>query len=310
MILAVMVLAALTSPALAQETFSGATGGIIGPGDIIGPGPSLVLSAPAIAAGFALTGAEINGLSDGMDPFNDMLYFSVDHASVGLPATAVESEAIGGGAGFFDHPADVYETPLTGTNTLFRDGNGIANPGVAPPLGLTEPYTLFSDNLDAYDFGGIGGPGPIYFTVGAASPAGLMTDTIYFVPTPGGPIGVFAPGAALGLMTVDDIDAIFIEDLGTPGVFDAADTVGFSLAPGSTSLASGSALDVTFGVGGASSAAGVFVITPGFTPTYIPAGVLGLAFTDNVDALETVPEPATMGLLAIGAAALIRRKRR
>jgi len=54
----------------------------------------------------------------------------------------------------------------------------------------------------------------------------------------------------------------------------------------------------------------VFVITPGFTPTYIPAGVLGLAFTDNVDALETVPEPATMGLLAIGAAALIRRKRR
>ena len=101
----------------------------------------------------------------------------------------------------------------------------------------------------------------------------------------------------------------FIDDLGATLVFDPADTVGLSLAPGSPSLLAGSALDVAFGVGGAMSPADVFVYIGGGPAFYIPAGVMGLLPTDNIDALETVPEPATMSLLAIGAAALIKRKR-
>jgi len=37
--------------------------------------------------------------------------------------------------------------------------------------------------------------------------------------------------------------------------------------------------------------------------------MLGLPFGANVDALETVPEPATMSLIGLGALALLRRRR-
>jgi len=310
-LLALATAALLSGPAQAQEVFSIdiPSGSPFAAGDILTPGPFVLIPDSGIDLAAALTGAEIDGLSDGLDPFNDELYFSVDNASAGLPATAVAAEFAGGGLGPFDHPADVYNTILTGSNTLFRDGDGFPNPGAAPGFGLIEPFPAAMDNLDAYDVGMIGSPGPIYFTVGAAASNGFATDAIHVVPTPGGPPTIFAPGSALALVPTDDIDAIFIDDLGATLVFDPADTVGLSLAPGSPSLLAGSALDVAFGVGGAMSPADVFVYIGGGPAFYIPAGVMGLLPTDNIDALETVPEPATMSLLAIGAAALIKRKR-
>ena len=310
-LLAVVAAVLSGGAAHAQEVFSIdiPSGSPFAAGDILTPGPFVSIPDVGIALAGALTGAEIDGLSDGMDPFNDELYFSVDNASMGLPATAVAAEFAGAGFGPFDHPADVFNTILTGTNALFRDGDGFPNPGAAPGFGLIEPFPTALDNLDAYDVGMIGSPGPIYFTVGAAAPAGFATDAIHVVPTPGGAPVIFAPGPALALVPTDDIDAIFIDDLGAPLAFDPADTVGLSLAPGSPSLLAGSALDLAFGVGAAMSAADVFVYFGGAPTLYIPAGVLGLLPTDNIDVLETVPEPATMSLLVIGAAALIKRKR-
>ena len=107
--------------AQAQETFSIdiASGSPFAPGDILAPpAPAVVLPDVAIAAAGALGGAEIDGLSDGMDVFAGQLLFSVDFPSAGLPATAVAAEVAGAGLGPFDHPADVFSTPLTGVNRM------------------------------------------------------------------------------------------------------------------------------------------------------------------------------------------------
>jgi len=301
----------LTSASSAQEVFSidAGSGSPFAAGDILTAGPFVSIPDIGIALAGALTGAEIDGLSDGMDPFNDELYFSVDSGSTGFPATAVAAEFAGAGFGALDQTADIFQTPLTGTNTLFRDGDGFPNPGAAPGFGLIEPFPTAADNLDAFDVGMIGSPGPIFFTVGAAAPAALPTDTILMVPGPGGPVAPFVGGLSLALTSTDDIDAIFIDDAGTLGVFDPADTVAFSLSRTSPSLLAGSALDLAFGVGGAMSPADVFVFAPGGVPVYISASMLGLPFGANVDALETVPEPATMSLIGLGALALLRRRR-
>ncbi|MFV1994179.1 MAG: PEP-CTERM sorting domain-containing protein [Verrucomicrobiales bacterium] len=240
------------------------------------------------------------------------LYFSVDSGSAGAVGSAVALEAAGAGGGPGDHPADVFASTGAGLNFLVWDGDGVANPGAAANIGIVEPVALPGDNLDGLD---MRIPGiDIYWSVDpatiAGSPpyAGGSPANIYISPVApgysGGPFGVYALEAALGLLPGDDIDALEILEDGVPGFLIGADSILFSLAPGSATLLGlgASGADV-LGVGGVFGPAPVVVA---------PAGALGLLPTDNIDAfaLDVIPEPGRALLLALGAIAVFARRRR
>ncbi len=95
-------------------------------------------------------------------------------------------------------------------------------------------------------------------------------------------VGLYASFAQLGLQAADDIDALMVFDREADGVFNHADLVLFSLAPGSPTLNDG------LGILSPAPAAHVLGVTPGGAPTvFIAAEQLGLGTPgDNVDALE------------------------
>ncbi len=306
------------SPAQSQEVFSIdiGSGAPFAPGDVLVPGPGLAIGDTALAAGGVLTGVEIDGISDGNDFGTDLL-FSVDRPSTGAVGTDVFTEFVGGGLGPFDHTADIYYNPLVSiTNFIFRDGDGIANPLSAPSFGLAEPFPAASDNVDAYDFGAIGGiayGGPVYFTVGAAASGGFATEDIHFVPTPGGVVSTYVSGATMSLTAGDDIDAIFVLDDGDMIFSSGADVIGFSLDRADPSLTAGSTLSLLYAGGAALSPADVFILTGTGGAFYVPASSHGLLFTDNIDALDqtfVVPEPGTTSVICLAAIGLFIRRRR
>lgn len=107
------------------------------------------------------------------------------------------------------------------------------------------------------------------------------------------------PAAAIGLTPGDDIDAlVYIED-GVPGP-SPGDTILFSLTPGSATLALLGA-----------SPADVLAASPGGVPgVFAPAGALALLTTDNIDALDVVPEPSQTLLFGTALLGLALRRRR
>jgi hypothetical protein len=127
-----------------------------------------------------------------------------------------------------------------------------------------------------------------YFSVGAGSPS------LASLPGSGSPSGahvlffnllqtsLFASHSALGLLQSDDIDALVVFDTNADGVFNGADQVLFSLAPGSPSLAT-----IT-GASAIGAAADVFSVSSGQAPRlFASASSLGLgAEFDNIDGLE------------------------
>ena len=286
---------ALTSIAKSEEVFSidRSSGSPFDHGDILIPDPTVVIKDSALAEGALLDDVEINGISSGRD-FGTELLFSVDDLSKGIEGTDVSRERIGGAIGPQDHPADIYRYPLLqpGENFLYRDGDGTANPLAAIDFGLREPFPESADNLDAYDKGPIGTEhymGPVFFTVGEAAPGVLATDTIFFVRFPGGPVFPYVIGLTMSLSTHDDIDAIFVLDDGNT-VFGTDDVVGFSLSRTSPSLESGSPLSLRFAGGAPLSPADIFILTGTGGAFYVPASSHGLLFTDNIDAMDQVPE--------------------
>ena len=307
----------LQSNTVSQEVFSIdiGSGAPFASGDVLVPGPGLAISDFSLAGSGALAGVEIDGISDGNDLGTDLL-FSVDRLSIGAPGSDVLTEFLGGGLGTFDQPADIYSNPLgSTTNFIFRDGDGVANPLSAPSFGLTEPFPLASDNVDAYDFGAIGGPGysgPVYFTVGAAASGGFATEDIHFVPSTGSLVSTYVTGSTLSLTTGDDIDAIFVLDDGDMIFSSASDVVGYSLDRSDPSLAAGSPLSLLYAGGAALSPADVFIQTGTGGSFYVPAAFHGLLFNDNIDALDqtnAVPEPGTTSVLCIAAIGLLARIR-
>ena len=91
----------------------------------------------------------------------------------------------------------------------------------------------------------------------------------------------------------DDIDALVVFDDGVPG-FGPADTVMFSLAPGSLSLGA-------YGAGPED----VLIATAGTTSVAFPGGSIGLvagAPGENLNALDVIliPEPTAPILLGLG----------
>jgi len=296
------------------QSFSVTAGGPTpAPGDdILNPGPVPVLvGSVAIPLAPAL---EVDAFSWGYHTdFNITDYqFSVDPGSVGAAATAVATEAGGGAGGPGDHPADIYNSKGAGGNTLLWDGDGVANPGIAPSLTLVEPA---GDNVDGWD--NRLGPAPAIFyslDLATAPAAGIVGADVMLAPSipgydvPPAPL-FYAAAGVLGLDTLgvgsDDIDALVVFDhSGAAGTFDAADYILFSLTAGSASLVGGSGTAYA-GSGGediliatAGGAAGLFT----------PGAALGLAAGDELDALDVIPEPSTVLLLGLGAAGLYIRK--
>ncbi len=292
---------------------SGANG--VFPDDLLLPGPAPVL--PGAAAlppppppGFPIPPVDVDAFS-----FSQIfpgahtvlgVEFSVAPGSIGAAGTAVIVES--GGVGGLDEPADIFGSGLGGGNIQVADGDGLP---LAPPipLGVVEPGT----NVDGWDAGPPFGPPAfpgIYFTITAfeAATHPIYTGTgstgadVFFSPPVIGysvaPV-VFMTGAALGLGPLDDIDGLSIMEDGTGGP-SLGDVVYFSLTPGSPSL-----------VGLGASPADVLVSTLGGVPAIaFTAGTLGLLPSDDIDALHlvSVPEPASVALMCLGAIGLCRRR--
>ena len=241
-------------------------------------------------------------------------------------------------------PGALICAPGAAANALVYDADGVSAafglvPGLgglvdppAPPVG--PPY----DDIDAYDASDFGAvdyytaltplppfvfapdtrlDAPVYFTVDAATAAGMPLDPFTLTPiTPGdvlvtdpsSPTGYikYATAAVLGLAAGDVIDALIVGDsimtaAGPGGAIAPArtfghpmDFVGYSLAPGSPSLGLLPPPCLR-----PSSPSDVWAVSPflgGLVP-WIAAESLGLcaipvcAFNDNLDALDVAWGP-------------------
>jgi len=183
---------------------------------------------------------------------------------------------------------DLGRTP--GTNSLYLDESQLALQG--------------DDNLDGLNAELLSEQSAhIYFSLNdsrsSTLAAGGFSGADVFV-NAGGASSLFAAAATMGLGLPDDIDAMIMFDTGSlEGELDTGDVILFSLAPASPSLAAGgfSAADVFH-----SPFDGTFSL-------YATAESLGLMFEDDIDALDIIPEPATLALLLLGGLALLRRRR-
>lgn len=261
--------------------------------------------------------------------------FSVDTYAQG-DSGAVQSESAGDGASadvFLSHVAvdgsNVVSNSSAGLNELAYDADGSLG---YPSLGLTE-----NDDLDALDVSYASHPGAQvlsgsnYFSLDPASAAtvGGGSGADVFVSTGGGSsLSTFATFSDLGLGFTDDIDALILADNGN-GTYDepdsffdwtdmSSDMLLFSLAPNSPMIGSLDAVrnltiepgDILSFVGGSTNGIGIF----------LPAEDLGLqtirsgdAISDNLNAMDVVPEPSTylmgaMALCAMGFYGLRRRQ--
>lgn len=278
------------------QAFSVVNGGPQGlPGDTIyTPGPTPLLFGTGLY--------EVDAISGNTHVLPDGWAFSVDINSLGAPATAVNIEAVGG-----DQPADIYTSAGFGLNALAWDGNGSSAPG----LGLIEPGPVpVGDDVDGLELHGFPGnaltphpPGAIYYSLSQASAVGIGFDgaTLFMSPALNGyDVAPFVPYATSGMLGLlgggaDDIDAAVVYDNDLDGIWSAGDYVDFSLTAGSLSGGSADILRSTFGGG---------------PPVVIAAaGSLGLLPTDNIDALDVIPEPSSVILIALGGLLLLKGRR-
>jgi hypothetical protein len=257
----------------------------VDPADILIAGP--VVWTPCGSLGLACGPTVIEwrdqlaGLSYGLDFTREgpPVQFSVAPGAHGASGTAVRTEA---GCIPPEPQADVFASPLDGSNVQFLDGDGAACAGNAGlDLGLTE--TPSSDNLAALagdpcltvDLDCDGAPeGPVFFTLAPGSTTlallGAGPADIFAVSESLGP-NLWAGAASLGLDDGDAIDALCVYENGD-GRYGPADRLAFSLAPGSPTL-------TRIGAGPAD------ILVPGGPTVFAGASRLGLERADDVDGL-------------------------
>lgn len=263
--------------------------------DVLAPGP--VGGPPAVATPAAALGLPA-GLPDELDamttgaPVDPLaIFFSVDRSAVGLPlGGGVFSEAAAGQAA-----GDVYVSGGGGTNALVFNQDIL---GLVPATAPGTPTFTSIDDLDALDIAEATGPGVLLFSLLAGNSFGFSGADLLLAPVGPGAPTIAVSAAALGLSFADDIDALHVDTV-------TGDCL-FSLVPGSpslTALAAGPGdVLVAPGCGGGPAPSVLF-----------PALTLGLAPTDNLDALafiSEIPEPRTSALVALGLVALAARRHR
>jgi hypothetical protein len=278
--------------------------GAVTPDDVLTAGPAVFT--PGTALGLVdnvQTGMfdNLNALSYGQDPIQNPLFFSVDRVSVGLPGSAVNVRALPGVA---TAAKDVYVAlPPVDSNSLFLDG---ARLGLAPGF--------FGDDLDGLELDTA--PAPFtYFSIDFLSDSNafgggdLANDIL--ISRGNGLFGIFAQHGVLGLQVGDDIDALVLDDRFEPGILNPGiDKALFSLTPFSSSTFTFSGAAYAPGVLGELSPADIlFTDFTGDFSLWASAANIGLRPGDNVDALDTVPEPHSLFLLVIGLAGLLFSRR-
>ena len=180
------------------------------------------------------------------------LNFSVGPGAQGVVGSAVEAQRNCPPAqpGTSPEPEpDVFHSLLGGTNELLLDGNGpVGACTSAFPLGLVEGATvrddldaLYGQDPSAVDADRDGVPeSPVYFSLDADSPslAALgFSPADVLMTIDGGQPTVFAAEAELGLVAGDDLDALCLQESGDSIYVAGDDTLYFSLAPDSPTLA-------------------------------------------------------------------------
>jgi hypothetical protein len=286
--------------------------------DIGGPGPVLHVFAPAY--GVLPMPDDTDALSNGEFGVNrpQVIYFSVDDLSQGLPGTPVRNQALRG-----QQAGDRYvlngvssTTPAAGPFPAVRVG-GLGGPrhllsanqtvyneipsippgafNVFPaPAGFTVMDDMDALELNPIDLNGDGVHDTwLYFSLAPGSPTlgmlGALPGDLLVAPPRAPVAGIYALAGQMGLQPADDIDAVAVFESGgnrrvaNPGV----DRALFSLARNSPSLrgpdgVAGTADDISPADVLITSFAGNFAV-------FMRASQLGLQTTDNIDALDVEP---------------------
>ncbi len=276
--------ASILGPKFSIDPASLAIDGVITPDDVLESGPDVFRQGAAVGLEedfFSGIFDNLNALSFGTSSINRGFVFSVDRVAIGLPGTAVASEARPGSE---EAAGDLFvNLPRSGGNSLFTEER---------QLGLTPGF--FGDDIDALALH----EAPTSFTymsVDFLSVNGALSSSI-LVSDSSASFRVFADGVVdIGLDSMDDLDALVLLDKGNIGQLDP----GLDLALFSISAFSPSAF--TSGLGGLTSPADILITNfTGEFSIWAEATDLGLRRDDELDALETVPEPGSFKLLTIG----------
>lgn len=280
--------------------------GNITPDDVLKTGPVIHTQGTSLGLQDNFFGGifdNLNALSYGQDPILGPLFFSVDRVAVGLPGTDVNAQAQ---PGVEEAHGDVYTAlPPSGSNSLFIDEQ---------QLGLTPGF--FGDDIDALELD----TEPMSFTYfsidflsttnfSSTDPFGNPIANDILISSGGGSFGFFALGEIdIGLDPGDDLDALVLDVANNRALF--------SLSTFSPSTFTFSGNPYVPGVKGFLSPADILITDfTGSFSLFASAADIGLRSDDEVDALDTVPEPGTILLMTLGLVGIalnqyrLRRKR-
>lgn len=308
--------ASAINPSFSIDPASPSNIGAITPDDVLKSGPVVYIDGTTLGLKNNLLGGDfevLNAISYGKDPITEELYFSVDRVAVGKPSTAVHSEAAPGSE---EASGDVFVTDAQnnpGNNQQFIDDQDLGllqgffgDDLDALELDTDKPHTYFAIDLlsSSNGFGTNGLANDIFcdFLVATGSDGGCATRK-------------FAEGEIrIGLDPFDDLDALVLWDVFEPGVLNPGiDKALFSLSTFSPSTFTGSGSSYSFCTPGRMSPSDVcFTDFSGSYSPFASAADLGLRDDDELNALDTVPEPTTVLLFGAGLAGLaaFRRNRR
>jgi hypothetical protein len=280
-------------PKFSLDPASPSIDGNITPDDILIPGPNVLIQGRTLGLRdnfFAGDFDNLDVISFGLDPITTPVFFSVDRVAVGQPGSSVFLEAQPGSA---DAAGDVYQAlPPVRSNFLVLDEED---------LGLQHGF--FGDDIDGLERDSDPGSG-IYFSIDSLSASngfgsGALANDIFL-----NQFGsVFASGEDdIGLLPDDDLDALVLDDFDNHGVLDPGiDKALFSLSKFSPSVLSGN------------FSPGDILIThfTGSFSIFAHAEDIGLRHDDELDALDTVPEPGDLvWITALLSCTLVWRRRR
>lgn len=297
--------ALLIDPKFSVDPASPAIDGDITPDDVLLTGPTVHTQGTDLNLQddfFSGLFDNLNALSYGQDPIRETslsipLFFSVDRVAVGLSGTDVHDQAQ---PGFEEAAGDVYKSlPPFENNNIFIDEEY---------LGLMPGF--FGDDLDALELDTE--PNPYtYFSIDflSISNMGDLSDDILFSDGTGS-FDIFAEGVTnIGLEFGDDLDALALWDVFEPGILNPGKDLAFfsiSTFSPSTYILSGNTYDPA-GIKGYLSPADILFTD--FQTEFLPgqkfklwasADDIGLRSDDEVNALDTVPEPATLIYMFLG----------